>query len=169
MLELKEIISAQRVFLHIRLLIQNNRVFHIREVLFSTIYLIAILERMILYRENDLPRCIISIIKIFVLIIIINALFSISKKYWDYKGLFSYLGESSLEIYIVHMYITCGIRPILKIFHIENFWIAIITTLLGPMLLIIGFYILKKMKLWDLFFKPVTYFAGCRQCRLKQG
>lgn len=170
-LEPKEIISAQRVFFFffffmLGCLFRLTGRFILEKYYFLQFILAAILGWMILYRGNDLSECIISIIRIFISVIVINALFGISKKYWDHKGFFSYLGERSLEIYIVHVYVTSGIRPILKMLYIVNFGIAvIIATLLGLMLPIIGSYILKKMKLWDLFFKPITYFAGHRQHR----
>lgn len=119
--------------------------------------LIVVFGWIILFQGNVLHRIIVNLLKIFVSILVINIMFRSAKKYMNHKGIFSFLGERSLEIYILHIYVTAGIRPVLRFLHINDAGIAvIITTFCGIVLPVICSYILRKMKLWKLFFKPVT-------------
>lgn len=114
----------------------------------------------VLMNIEDLSISIIGVISIFLVTLIINLLFGFFSKYLDHLSLLSILGEKSLEIYILHIYVTSGSRPILNILHMDNYWYnVIILTFLGIVLPIAISYILKKLKLWDIFFKPVQYFA----------
>lgn len=112
----------------------------------------------ILYRNIVLPEYVIKILQIIVPTLIINMLFDISEKYWNLRGLFNFLGERSLEIYVLHVFVTSGIRPILKAFHAESYWLAVIIAfLLGVILPVVFSEILKRLNLWNLFFKPANY------------
>lgn len=70
----------------------------------------------------------------------------------------SNIGIYSFEIYLLHYYITSGARPVLRLLHIDNWFIAmtLLTTfgILCPIFLSIS---LKKIGIWDCCFKPFQW------------
>lgn len=168
-LQLKEIILAQRIFYYFFFFMLGCSYKLYGHFVLEKNYLLQLvlsvaLSWVFLFQENVLHGSITQLLRILVSILVINILFGICRKYMDRKGIFSFLGERSLEIYILHIYVTSGIRPILKIFNIGNFWLAVvIATFLGIVLPVICSYILKKMKLWDLFFRPATFLSNYRK------
>lgn len=136
-LQVNEIVTAQRIFYYFFFFMLGCS-FHLcghfilEKYYFPQFILAVVLSWIILFQEKVLHASIINLLSIFVAVLVINMLFGICRKYMDHKGFFSFLGERSLEIYIFHMYVTSGIRPVLKIFNIEDFWIAVvIATFLG--------------------------------------
>lgn len=112
----------------------------------------------VLFGDNVLPRFIICIIRICTASFLINILFGVAEKYWNHIGICSWIGKRSLEIFVLHLYITSGIRPVLRLFHIDNYLAAVVmTTFLGIVIPVGCSYVLKRAGLWNAFFKPVTY------------
>lgn len=112
----------------------------------------------LLIKKDDMSVSIIGVMSVFLATLTINFLFFFFSKYLDHLGVLSFLGERSLEIYIFHIYVTSGSRPILKLLHMENYWGNVfILFFMGIVFPLLGSYILKKLKLWDLFFKPTQY------------
>lgn len=171
-LQIKEMVIAQRIFYFFFFFMLGCSFklygrFVLEKYYMLQLVLTVTLSWIILFQGNVFQGSITQLLNIFVSILVTNILFGICRKYMDCKGIFSFLGERSLEIYIFHMYVTAGIRPILKIFNIGNFWFAVaIATFLGIVLPVFCSYILKKMKLWDLFFRPATFLSNYRQRRL---
>lgn len=123
--------------------------------------LVMICSISLLMKKDNMPVAVIGVMSVFLATLIINLLFFVFSKHLDHQGVLSFLGERSLEIYILHIYVTSGSRPILRILHMENYWGNVfILFLLGIILPLFGSYILKKLKLWDIFFRPVQYFAN---------
>ncbi|MGN1303971.1 MAG: acyltransferase family protein [Oscillospiraceae bacterium] len=74
--------------------------------------------------------------------------------------LLSLIGTYSLEIYLTHIFITSANRKILIALGITNFYLNFVTNLMMSVFIPIGCaYILKKMKLHDLIFRPFTFFS----------
>lgn len=114
-----------------------------------------------------LPKLIIRTVRVCIAFLLINILFHAAKKYWNHNSVCSWIGKRSLEVYVLHLYITSGIRPILRLLHLENYLVDVVmTTILGIVIPIGCSYILKKLNLWNIFFKPVTYIKKERDfCR----
>ncbi|WP_026662304.1 acyltransferase family protein [Butyrivibrio proteoclasticus] len=69
-----------------------------------------------------------------------------------------YLGENSLQIYLLHVYFTSGIRPIIK--HLNIHWLLLELLLLfvgGVITPVVVGYVTKKIGLNKLFFHPIAY------------
>jgi peptidoglycan/LPS O-acetylase OafA/YrhL len=71
---------------------------------------------------------------------------------------FSHLGQYSLEIYLIHYFITSGITSVYLRLNMQDYCIGfIISTLLGA-LIPLGFSLLaKKLRIWKFCFKPVIF------------
>ncbi len=66
------------------------------------------------------------------------------------------LGRHSLEIYLFHVYLTSGLRPMIRFLHISTYSVAFIFVFLSGIIVpIIISEILRKIGLWNLIFKPI--------------
>ncbi|MBQ8627656.1 MAG: acyltransferase [Agathobacter sp.] len=71
----------------------------------------------------------------------------------------NYIGEHSIEVYTMHVFVTSGGRVLLKILNIQNGLIAfIILAVLGVGLPLVAAKICSKIKIYDVFFKPCSVF-----------
>lgn len=67
----------------------------------------------------------------------------------------SYVGEHSIEVYTMHVFITSGGRVLLQILNIQNIIIAVfLLFILGFGLPIIMATVMRKIKIYNIFFKP---------------
>lgn len=74
-----------------------------------------------------------------------SILFRVAEKYWNRIGICSWIGKRSLEIFALHLYITSGIRPVLRLFHIDNYLAAVVmTAFLGIVIPVGCSYVLKR-------------------------
>lgn len=74
--------------------------------------------------------------------------------------LLSLFGTYSLKIYLTHTFITSANRKILIALGITNFYLNFVINLMMAVFIPMGCaYILKKMKLHDLIFRPFTFFS----------
>ena len=72
-------------------------------------------------------------------------------------GVLSFIGTYSLEIYVLHCFITAANRILLMKFGLTDFYFNItVNLLMATFLPVLGAFILKKLKLHAWFFKPVT-------------
>jgi len=75
-------------------------------------------------------------------------------------GLFRFLGGYSLEIYVLHCFITAANRVILLKLGISDFYTNIMVNFVTATVLpVLAAWILKKMRLHAYFFKPVSAFT----------
>lgn len=103
----------------------------------------------------------ISITKVFAAALIVNASLITAGKYCNRQGMWSFLGKRSLEIYTLHPFITSGIRPLFKVMYMDNYWVnAVVGIFLGIAIPVICSYMLKKLKLWDIIYKPFTFWKN---------
>lgn len=78
--------------------------------------------------------------------------------------LFNMLGKYSLEIYVMHTFITAGNRILLVKMGINRFeWNIAVNFLLAVSIPVVCSVLLKKMKLHTLLFRPATFFTAFRQ------
>lgn len=106
--------------------------------------------------EGIMPNLLRGIVRVLAAAFIINAAMGTAQKYYKRQNLWSFLGQRSLEIYTLHLFIISGIRPIFGFLHMENYWVnVIIATFLGISVPVFCSYILKRLNLWNLFYKPV--------------
>lgn len=82
-------------------------------------------------------------------------------KEFDKKAVFiilAFIGQHSLEIYLLHLYFTSGLRFIIRELNIGIWYIPFITVsileIVGPLLIS---DLLRRMNLWNLLFRPVSY------------
>ena len=76
------------------------------------------------------------------------------------KGLLNYLGKHSLEIYVIHSFLTAGNRVLLPKIGIHGFWLSVVCNLVistGVSLLISGLF--REIGIWDVFFRPYRVLA----------
>ena len=72
-------------------------------------------------------------------------------------GILRLIGTYSLEIYVLHCFITAANRIILFRLGIDNFYLNVtINLLMATFLPMLASVLLKKMKLYGFFFRPVT-------------
>lgn len=77
---------------------------------------------------------------------------------------FELLGRYSLEIYLIHCFITAGNRKILPMLGITTFGASFVVNLLMAVTIPVLFsMLLKKIGLYVLMFKPATYFAKLKE------
>lgn len=70
--------------------------------------------------------------------------------------LLSYLGRHSLEIYTIHAFVVGVIRPVARMAGIHNYWIAcILGIVLSIFVPVFISWILKKLRIWNVFYRPV--------------
>ena len=70
-----------------------------------------------------------------------------------------YLGKCSLEIYVIHGFLISGLRPILKFIGLNNVYICIMLNLiLSIMIPVLFAEVCKCLKIYDLIFKPISWF-----------
>lgn len=68
------------------------------------------------------------------------------------------IGQYSLEIYLIHCVFTSSIRVVFSRLGIGNFVLCIISNCLLSLLIPIGISLaMKKLKIHDLFFKPISF------------
>lgn len=71
------------------------------------------------------------------------------------------IGRHSLEIYVIHCFLTAGFRAVLPRIGIGNAWLSIVMNMAASTALPILFSMLcRRMGIYDLFFKPVTFFKA---------
>lgn len=106
----------------------------------------------IIWFRNDLQGIpVLSIVCAFILSL--SCIFVVKKLFGRCK-LFVYLGQRSLEIYVMHCFITAPCRKILLYFNITNFWCNILLNLLLAITLpLAARYIMKKLKIYGFVFK----------------
>ena len=76
-------------------------------------------------------------------------------KAFDKRGLLSYIGRHSLEIYVIHCFLTAGNRVVFSRLAINNVWASIGLNLLLSTCGSLAFAALtKKIGVYDLFFRP---------------
>lgn len=159
----KEVVTAQKIFYYFFFFMLGCMLCIRKERLIKKCMLLQCViafggEGMILYLSDTLPEPVIGLMRIVVSILMINIFFVVAQRYGNNAGILSILGEKSIEIYLLHGYVTSGIRPILRILHIRNYWVSVsMATVLGIAVPIAISYILRKMKLWEMVFKPVKY------------
>lgn len=91
-------------------------------------------------------------------VILFIRLFS-SVKALGENRLLVFLGGYSLEIYVIHCYVTAAGRAILPKLGISNFALNfLLNTVIATVLPILCAYILKKIRLHDLVFRPTEFF-----------
>lgn len=74
---------------------------------------------------------------------------------WRKSGIISMIGEKSLEIYTLHIFFTSGIRPVLAVLNIDNYFFAVfIGMILGVLVPLIAGYILRKLCIWKYLYSP---------------
>lgn len=74
---------------------------------------------------------------------------------WRNLGIISMIGEKSLEIYTLHIFLTSGIRPVLAVLNIDNYFFAVfIGMILGVFVPLIVGYILRKLCVWKYLYSP---------------
>ncbi|MCM1122662.1 MAG: acyltransferase [Eubacterium sp.] len=105
--------------------------------------------------KGAMPDFLKGVVQVLTAAFIVNATMGTAQKYCKHQNIWSFFGQRCLEIYILHVFLTSGIRPVLRVLHMENYWLnVIIATFLGVTIPVICSYILKKLNLWTLFFKP---------------
>lgn len=78
-----------------------------------------------------------------------------AKKYWDHEGVFTILGQHSLEIFLMHSLLIAGARVALPKIGITNMLLHIlISCLLSIGIPILASLVLKKIRLYDFVFRP---------------
>ena len=76
---------------------------------------------------------------------------------------FELCGRYSLEIYVIHCFITAGNRVILPKLGITNFTLAFIINLIMAIFIpILISLVLKKLKLYKIVYKPASYLKICK-------
>ena len=82
------------------------------------------------------------------------------------KGVLEILGSYALEIYVIHCFITAGNRVILPKLGITQFALNMaVNTAMATLIPVGCAWILKKMGLHTLIFRPATFFAGRKKAR----
>ena len=72
----------------------------------------------------------------------------------------SFIGRYSLEIYLIHCVFTAGNRVVLTKLHIDNFYLNILANFVISLFLpIIISEVCKKIRIYNLLFRPVTYIS----------
>lgn len=72
-----------------------------------------------------------------------------------YLGL-CYIGEHSLEIYVLHVFFVTGLNVAFDKVHILGLVGLVLTFLISTVMPIVCGFIFKKIKLYNLLFKPAT-------------
>ncbi len=72
-------------------------------------------------------------------------------------NLLEFLGEHSLEIYLLHVFFTTGFLTVFDKLHIGGLLGLLLIFILSVILPMVAAWILKKIKLYDLVFRPVSY------------
>ena len=77
------------------------------------------------------------------------------------KGLLNYLGKHSLEIYVIHCFLTGGNRVILPKIGVHGFWISFVINLIISISLPLIFSCITKGKtwIWNMLFAPQKLFT----------
>lgn len=71
-----------------------------------------------------------------------------------------FVGNYSLEIYLIHCFITAANRKILPAVGITNFYVNVVVNFLMAVFIPIGCaFLLKRMNLHKLIFRPANYFS----------
>lgn len=74
-----------------------------------------------------------------------------------------YLGRHSLEIYLLHCFITAANRSLFVRMNVTNIWIAVITNeLCGLILPLLFSYVTRRWGYYNLFFRPINLFNKTR-------
>lgn len=69
------------------------------------------------------------------------------------------IGKYSLEIYVIHCILTAGVRVILSKLGVNNCWLMlVIGTVLSVSLPMLWAFIIKRLKIYNYFFKPTALF-----------
>ena len=77
-----------------------------------------------------------------------------------YSRQLSFLGRYSLEIYVTHCIITAGCRVLLNKAGVQNCWVMVIVgTVIAVAVPVLWAFLLKKLKIHDLFFAPTKLFS----------
>ena len=75
------------------------------------------------------------------------------------KGLYNYLGKHSLEIYVIHCFLTAGNRVLFAKLGIANVYVSIILNMTLSISGSLFFsYITRKLQVYNLFFRPYRLF-----------
>ncbi len=78
--------------------------------------------------------------------------------------LFAYLGSRSLELYVLHCYFTAGFRELFQFAGIDQFAFCLIANMiLSTILPLLFAWLMAKIGLHDLFFRPVSFFSRIRR------
>lgn len=77
--------------------------------------------------------------------------------------LLRYLGRHSLEVYLIHIYFTAGMRVVLRFFDIQSFILSLAATIFTAIVVpLLCSEVLRKLRIYNLFFKPVTFALDLR-------
>lgn len=125
-------------------------------MLTSGLFCISVLFS-VLFWNNDKFICRIPIVNTIVgvgitlfLVKVFSSIALLSK-----HGLLSFLGKHSLEIYVIHCFLTAGNRVLFSRLGIVNIWVSIglnmVLSISGSLLFAV---LVRRIGLYDLFFKP---------------
>lgn len=87
-----------------------------------------------------------------------NCFICLFENYMVKESILSYLGKKSLEIYVFHIFVTSGIRPIFVFLGITHPVLKMLLAfILGIIVPLFCSFVLHKLKLWDWVFRPTRF------------
>lgn len=138
----------------------NIKLFNKKRFLFVQVIILG-LGYGIVFKGKEIPAYF-NILAIFSIINLIIILIYVLSQKLQMRGLV-YLGQNSLVIYLLHRYWIFIGKYAIRIMEIDNFWMAL---LLGTSIGVFGSLsislLLKKIGMWDIFFKPINLYTGIK-------